>query len=106
MNSKYTETKDNIDLDTINKAIIDETFIADDPDGDLCGYNCFKWWFFYTSFQAPKESIADEKLLHTITMYNCCNVCGDCIELKIKKNCCSLFDNRQLSCCCFTFVSK
>jgi len=116
MNSKYTETKDNINLDTINKAIIDETCITDDPDGDLCGDNCFKWWFFHSSFQAPKQSVIEQDLLNKPNRYSCCNLCGDCIELKVK-NCCIMtndfmkqncsdcfYNGCQLSCCCFTLI--
>ena len=129
MISEHTVSKDS--LDTINDAIIRDTFITgsirinrendektDDKNNDCCDDDvCFKWWFFHSSFQAPKESIVEDNLLFKPNRCSCCNVCSDCIELKIK-NCCintnttntngiinNCFSNGcHLTCCCFTFI--
>ena len=81
-----------------------------------CSDSCFKWWFFHSSFQAPKQSVIEQDLLNKPNRYSCCNVCGDCIELKVK-NCCIMtndfmkqhcsdcfYNGCQLTCCCFTLI--
>ncbi len=143
MINEHTPSKDSLDL--INDAIIRETFITgtsitgsirikqedkeikeseekdkDDDDSccsdSCCSDSCFKWWFFHSSFQAPKQSVIEQDLLNKPNRYSCCNVCGDCIELKVK-NCCIMtndfmkqhcsncfYNGCQLTCCCFTLI--
>ena len=142
MINEHTPSKDSLDL--INDAIIRETFITgtsitgsirinqeieekekekeekEEDDGccsdSCCSDSCFKWWFFHSSFQAPKQSVIEQDLLKKPNRYSCCNVCGDCIELKVK-NCCIItndfmkqhcsdcfYNGCQLSCCCFTLI--
>jgi hypothetical protein len=103
MINEHTPSKDSLDL--INDAIIRETFITGtsitgsirinqdketqdnkeieekDEDDSCCSDSCFKWWFFHSSFQAPKQSVIEQDLLNKPNRYSCCNVCGDCIEL-------------------------
>ena len=143
MINEHTPSKDSLDL--INDAIIRETFITgtsitgsirikqedkeikeseekDKDDDDsccsdrCCSDSCFKWWFFHSSFQAPKQSVIEQDLLNKPNRYSCCNLCGDCIELKVK-NCCIMtndfmkqhcsncfYNGCQLTCCCFTLI--
>jgi hypothetical protein len=131
MLSEHSPSKDSLDL--INDAIIKETFLGTQsgsisinlkqesepkPDHEICCLTekCFKWWFFHSSFQAPKQSIIEETLINKPNKYACCNLCSDCVELKIK-NCCittsdcmkehcsdCFYNGCQLSCCCFTFI--
>jgi len=87
----------------------------DDSYDPCCSDECFKWWFFHSSFQVPKESIIEEELLNKPNKHACCNLCSDCIELKLK-NCCAtneyikeycsncFYNGCQLNCCCFTIV--
>ena len=138
-------------LDYINNAIIQNTFLSEpdthvdiketketktketketkekeeEPEKteklDCCSDRCFKWWFFHSSFQAPSKSIIEEDLLQNTKKYSCFNLCGDCIEVKLKNYCvtvksenckecfkeyCSdcFYNGCQLSCCCFTFI--
>ena len=88
-------------------------------DSCCCSDNCFKWWFFHSSFQATRQSIIEESLLKKTQSCVCCNICGDCVELKIK-NCCitnsisepfvkeycsdCFYNGCQIICCCFTIV--
>ena len=88
-------------------------------DSCCCSDNCFKWWFFHSSFQATRQSIIEESLLKKPQSCICCNICGDCVELKIK-NCCitnsisepfvkeycsdCFYNGCQIICCCFTIV--
>ena len=140
MINEHTPSKDSLDL--INDAIIRETFITgtsitgsirikqeneENKEGEekddgcccsdsCCSDSCFKWWFFHSSFQAPKQSVIEQDLLNKPNRYSCCNVCGDCIELKVK-NCCIMtndfmkqhcsdcfYNGCQLTCCCFTLI--
>ena len=136
MINEHTPSKDSLDL--INDAIIRETFITGtsitgsirikqdteekeekeekEEDNGCCSDSCFKWWFFHSSFQAPKQSVIEQDLLKKTNRYSCCNVCGDCIELKVK-NCCIMtndymkqhcsncfYNGCQLTCCCFTLI--
>ena len=143
MINEHMPSKDSLDL--INDAIIRETFITgtsitgsirikqedkeikeseekdkDDDDSccsdSCCSDSCFKWWFFHSSFQAPKQSVIEQDLLNKPNRYSCCNLCGDCIELKVK-NCCIMtndfmkqhcsdcfYNGCQLTCCCFTLI--
>ena len=138
MINEHTSSKDSLDL--INDEIIRETFITgtsitgsirinqetqdseetEKDDGccsdSCCSDSCFKWWFFHSSFQAPKQSVIEQDLLNKPNRYSCCNLCGDCIELKVK-NCCIMtndcmkqhcsdcfYNGCQLTCCCFTLI--
>ena len=135
MINEHIPSRDSLDL--INDAIIRETFLnykgedikeekgkeKDKTEGKekeednclCCSDECCKWWFFHSSFQAPKESIIEEELLNKPNKYACFNLCSDCIELKIKncgttneyikEHCSDCFYNGcQLNCCCFTFI--
>ena len=128
-------------LDTINDAIIKNTFLGytepntkesntkesntkesntkeiKEEGGCCCSDNCFKWWFFHSSFQAPNMKT---DLLHQRKQFYCCDVCSECLEIKLlnycvsrecvpsecmKEHCSECFYNGcQLSCCCFTFI--
>ena len=131
MLSEHSPSKDSLDL--INDAIIKETFLGAEggsisinlkqesdpkPEHETCCLTekCFKWWFFHSSFQAPKQSVIEQDLLNKPNRYSCCNLCGDCIELKVK-NCCIMtndcmkqhcsdcfYNGCQLTCCCFTLI--
>ena len=121
MLEEHHKSSDSLDL--INDAIIQNTFLVvkqesntKEEDRCCCSDNCFKWWFFHSSFQAPKESIIEENLIGKPNKYVCCNLCSDCVELKIK-NCCittsecskeycsdCFYNGCQLSCCCFTMI--
>jgi hypothetical protein len=112
-------------LDVINNSIIKEeepvanVVIIKKDDSCCCSDNCFKWWFFHSSFQATRQSIIEESLLKKTQSCVCCNICGDCVELKIK-NCCitnsisepfikeycsdCFYNGCQITCCCFTIV--
>ena len=88
-------------------------------DSCCCSDNCFRWWFFHSSFQATRQSIIEESLLKKTQSCVCCNICGDCVELKIT-NCCitnsisepfvkeycsdCFYNGCQIICCCFTIV--
>ena len=126
-------------LNLINEAIINETFLGykdnqlktntiinqkqtqtqkqDKEEPYCCSDNCFKWWFFHSSFQLPSQSIIEQDVIIKPNKYSCCNVCGDCIELKLKNYCtinetskpcvkeyCSdcFYNGCYLTCCCFT----
>jgi hypothetical protein len=120
-------------LNLINEAIINETFLdykekdsqlntkqtqtKDKEEPYCCSDKCFKWWFFHSSFQLPSQSIIEQDLIMKPNKYSCCNVCGDCIELKLKNYCtinetskpcvkeyCSdcFYNGCHLICCCFT----
>jgi hypothetical protein len=133
MLNEHTPSTDSLDL--ITDAIIRETFFtgatgstggslsinlkqeSEPKEDDTCCSNaCFKWWFFHSSFQASKQSIIEETLINKPNKYEFCNLCSDCVELKIK-NCCittsdcmkeycsdCFYNGCQLSCCCFTFI--
>jgi hypothetical protein len=114
-------------LDLINDAIIKNTFLGykEEPntkeikedDSCCCSDKCFKWWFFHSSFQAPNMKT---DLLHQRKQFYCCDVCSECLEIKLlnycvsrecvpiecmKEHCSDCFYNGcQLSCCCFTFI--
>ena len=70
MLQEHTPSTDS--LDVINDAIIRNTFLGytekepetnaatveeKEKDSYCCSDNCFKWWFFHSSFQASKKSI-------------------------------------------------
>ena len=78
MINEHVPSKDSLDL--INDAVIRETFITGtsitgsikvkiineenyEKDDGCCGDSCFKWWFFHSSFQAPKQSGIEQDLL-------------------------------------------
>ena len=148
MMTEHTISRDATNsLDYINNAIIQNTFLSE-PDTyvetkpketkpketketkeepekttklDCCSDRCFKWWFFHSSFQVPSKSIIEEDLLQTTKKYSCFNLCGDCIEVKLKNYCingksencnecfkeyCSncFYNGCQLSCCCCTLI--
>jgi len=131
MLQEHTPSTDS--LDVINDAIIRNTFLGyteKEPETNAaskeepeikekedccCSDNCFKWWFFHSSFQASKKSIIEENLLHKRKQLYCCDVCSECLEIKLlnycassefsKEHCSDCFYNGcQLSCCCFTFI--
>ena len=133
MLQEHTSSTDSLDI--INEAIIRNTFLGykEEPkmkekekenenekekkDDCCCSDNCFKWWFFHSSFQAPNMKT---ELLHQRKQFYCCDVCSECLEIKllnycvshecvpsecIKEHCSECFYNGcQLSCCCFTFI--
>jgi len=141
--SEHTVSRDSTNsLDVITDAIIKETFLSyaesgatvkgagnenslsinkrqeskEDDDEWCCTNNCFKWWFFHSSFQIPTKGDITTDLLNQRKQFYCCDVCSDCVELKIK-NCCittsdcmkehcsdCFYNGCQLSCCCFTFI--
>jgi len=84
-------------------------------DSYCCPDDCFKWWFFHSSFQISGESIIEEDLLNRPNRFYCCDICSDCIELKLK-NCCPesqctkeycsncFYNGFKVKCCCFTVV--
>jgi hypothetical protein len=140
--TEHTESRDSRDsLDVISNAIIKETFLGlpgnensmsinerpnerpneiketkEDEDVDCCSDSCFKWWFFHSSFQIPsKTDDIKRDLLHQRKQFYCCDVCSECLEVKLlnycassectKQHCSDCFYNGcQLSCCCFTFI--
>jgi hypothetical protein len=135
--TEHTESRDSRDsLDVISNAIIKETFLGlpgnensmsinerpneiketkEDEDVDCCSDSCFKWWFFHSSFQIPSKTDIKTDLLHQRKQFYCCDVCSECLEVKLlnycassectKQHCSDCFYNGcQLSCCCFTFI--
>ena len=138
MMTEHTESRDSRDsLDVISNAIIKETFLGlpgnensmsinerpneiketkEDEDVDCCSDSCFKWWFFHSSFQIPsKTDDIKRDLLNQRKQFYCCDVCSECLEVKLlnycassectKQHCSDCFYNGcQLSCCCFTFI--
>ena len=138
MMSEHTVSRDSTNsLDVITDAIIKETFIGvpanensmsinkiqenKEDDDDCCSDSCFKWWFFHSSFQIPsKTDDIKADLLHQRKQFYCCDVCSECLEIKLlnycvsskcvssecmKEHCSDCFYNGcQLSCCCFTFI--
>ena len=144
--SEHTVSIDSTNsLDVITNAIIRETFLGLEESSlehsakiratdkiqekekekedkvDCCSESCFKWWFFHSSFQAPRKT-DDIKadLLNQRKQIYCCDVCSECLEIKLlnycassecvssecmKEHCSDCFYNGcQLSCCCFTFI--
>jgi hypothetical protein len=135
MMTEHTESRDSRDsLDVISNAIIKETFLglpgnetsisvasnkrqeSKEEDVDCCSDSCFKWWFFHSSFQIPsKTDDIKRDLLNQRKQFYCCDVCSECLEVKLlnycassectKQHCSDCFYNGcQLSCCCFTFI--
>lgn len=138
MMSEHTVSRDSTNsLDVITDAIIKETFIGvpanensmsinkthekTEEDDDCCSDSCFKWWFFHSSFQIPsKTDDIKADLLNQRKQFYCCDVCSECLEIKLlnycvsskcvssecmKEHCSDCFYNGcQLSCCCFTFI--
>ena len=126
MLQEHTPSTDS--LDVINDAIIRNTFLGytenaatvEEKEDGCCSDNCFKWWFFHSSFQASKKSIIEENLLHKRKQLYCCDVCSECLEIKLLNYCASsecvssecmkeycsdcFYNGCQLSCCCFTFI--
>jgi hypothetical protein len=136
--SEHTVSRDSTNsLDVITDAIIKETFIGvpsnensmsinkthekTEEDDDCCSDSCFKWWFFHSSFQIPsKTDDIKADLLNQRKQFYCCDVCSECLEIKLlnycvsskcvssecmKEHCSDCFYNGcQLSCCCFTFI--
>ena len=136
MMSEHTVSIDSTNsLDVITNAIIKETFLGlpanensisinktqekeeTEEKVDCCSDSCFKWWFFHSSFQAPNIKT---DLLNQRKQIYCCDVCSECLEIKLlnycasskcaisecmKEHCSDCFYNGcQLSCCCFTFI--
>ena len=135
MMSEHTVSRDSTNsLDVISNAIIKETFLglpgnenslsinkrqesteSKEDDEWCCTNNCFKWWFFHSSFQIPTKGDITTDLLHQRKQFYCCDVCSECLEIKllnycassecVKEHCSDCFYNGcQLSCCCFTFI--
>ena len=136
MMTEHTVSRDSTNsLDVINDAIIKETFLGlpgnensikiqektDEDDNDCCSDSCCKWWFFHSSFQIPsKTDNIKADLLNQRKQIYCCDVCSECLEIKLlnycasskcaisecmKEHCSDCFYNGcQLSCCCFTFI--
>ena len=132
MMTEHTVSRDSTNsLDVITNAIIKETFLGlpanensikiqekeeTEEKVDCCSDSCFKWWFFHSSFQVPSK-LDDIKadLLNQRKQFYCCDVCSECLEIKLlnycasskcmKEHCSDCFYNGcQLSCCCFTFI--
>jgi hypothetical protein len=113
---KQTNKEETIKEEKTKEPIIKQT---NKEDSCCCSDKCFKWWFFHSSFQATRQSIIEESLLKKTQSCVCCNICGDCVELKIK-NCCitnsisepfvkeycsdCFYNGCQITCCCFTIV--
>ena len=133
MMSENTVSRDSTNsLDVISNAIIKETFLGlpgnenslsinktqekeEEDDDECCSDACFKWWFFHSSFQIPSKTDIKTDLLNQRKQFYCCDVCSECLEIKLlnycasnkcmKENCSDCFYNGcQLSCCCFTFI--
>ena len=131
MMTEHTVSRDSTNsLDVINDAIIKETFLGlpgnensikiqekteSKDDNDCCSDSCCKWWFFHSSFQIPSKTDIKTDLLHQRKQFYCCDVCSECLEVKLlnycassectKQHCSDCFYNGcQLSCCCFTFI--
>ena len=142
MMSEHTVSRDSTNsLDVITNAIIKETFLGagnensisinktqektepkEEDDGiQCCSDKCLKWWFFHSSFQIPSKTddIKDD-LLNQRKQFYCCDVCSECLEVKLLNYCASskcvssecmkeycsdcFYNGCQLSCCCFTFI--
>jgi len=100
----------------------EKTEPKEEDDGiQCCSDKCLKWWFFHSSFQIPsKTDDIKADLLHQRKQFYCCDVCSECLEVKLlnycasskcaisecmKEHCSDCFYNGcQLSCCCFTFI--
>jgi len=137
MMPEHRESKESRDsLDVINKAIIQNTFLGfedtnkgesssehsvnkikeeNQENDECCSDACFKWWFFHSSFQIPTKGDITTDLLNQRKQFYCCDVCSECLEIKLlnycasskcmKEHCSECFYNGcQLSCCCFTFI--
>jgi len=144
MMAEHTVSRDSANsLDVISNAIIKETFLSyaesgatvkgagnetsisvainktqesSEEDSECCSDACFKWWFFHSSFQIPtKTDDIKTDLLNQRKQFYCCDVCSECLEIKLlnycasyecmKEHCSDCFYNGcQLSCCCFTFI--
>ena len=135
MMTEHTESRESRDsLDVISNAIIKETFLGlpgneskkneikenqekkEEDDGiQCCSDKCLKWWFFHSSFQIPTKGDIRTDLLNQRKQFYCCDVCSECLEIKLlnycasskcmKEHCSDCFYNGcQLSCCCFTFI--
>lgn len=120
-------------LDVITDAIIKETFLRlpgnenslsinkrqesteSKEDNTCCSDACFKWWFFHSSFQIPTKGDITTDLLNQRKQFYCCDVCSECLEIKLLNYCASIkcakehcsdcfYNGCQLSCCCFTFI--
>jgi len=130
MLNEHRESKESRDsLDVINDAIIKNTFLGHPQntatedikeDDDCCSDSCFKWWFFHSSFQIPNKTDIKTDLLHQRKQLYCCDVCSECLEIKLLNYCVSsecvssecmkeycsdcFYNGCQLSCCCFTFI--
>jgi hypothetical protein len=133
--TEHTESRESRDsLDVISNAIIKETFLGlpgneskkneikenqekkEEDDGiQCCSDKCLKWWFFHSSFQIPTKGDIRTDLLNQRKQFYCCDVCSECLEIKLlnycasskcmKEHCSDCFYNGcQLSCCCFTFI--
>ena len=132
MLNEHTPSRDS--LDVISNAIIKETFLGlpgneskkneikenqekkEEDDGiQCCSDKCLKWWFFHSSFQIPTKGDIRTDLLNQRKQFYCCDVCSECLEIKLlnycassectKQHCSDCFYNGcQLSCCCFTFI--
>ena len=129
---EHRETRESRDsLDVISNAIIKETFLglpgnenslsinktqeSSEEHSECCSDACFKWWFFHSSFQIPTKGDIKTDLLNQRKQFYCCDVCSECLEIKLlnycasnkcmKEHCSDCFYNGcQLSCCCFTFI--
>ncbi len=115
--TKQTNKEETVKEEKTKEPIIKQT--KQKTDSCCCSDNCFRWWFFHSSFQATRQSIIEESLLKKTQRCVCCNICGDCVELKIK-NCCitnsisepfvkeycsdCFYNGCQIICCCFTIV--
>ena len=135
MMSEHTVSRDSTNsLDVISNAIIKETFLglpgnensmsvainkrqeSNEDDEWCCTNNCFKWWFFHSSFQVPsKTDDIKADLLNQRKQIYCCDVCSECLEIKLLNYCASIkcakehcsdcfYNGCQFSCCCFTFI--
>ena len=128
-------------LDVINNAIIKNTFLGyteenlkdgtsntsnnsinntkqDNTDCCLdkcCVDDCCKWWFFHCSFQIPSQSTIEDDLLNKSKQYYCCDLCSECLEIKLANYCASneyvkeycsdcFYHGCYTRCCCFTFI--
>jgi len=129
--TEHTVSRDSANsLDVINDAIIKNTFLGlpgnensisiktqekEDDDEWCCTDNCFKWWFFHSSFQVPSKTDIKTDLLYQRKQFYCCDVCSECLEIKLLNYCASIkcakeycsdcfYNGCQFSCCCFTFI--
>ena len=142
MMSEHTVSRDSTNsLDVITNAIIKETFLGfeetslehsakivatdktqektepkeEDDDIQCCSDKCLKWWFFHSSFQVPSKTDIKTDLLYQRKQFYCCDVCSECLEIKLLNYCAAIkcakeycsdcfYNGCQLSCCCFTFI--